>query len=54
MPPTIGTVAVVATYTFAEIAGRYASGRHAGACNLPQGPVAQWASVTGVGNVKFG
>jgi hypothetical protein len=41
------------TFTFAELAGRYTSGPHKGACNLPRGPVAAWASVTGTGSVTF-
>jgi hypothetical protein len=40
-------------FTFAELAGRYTTGPHKGKCNLPQGPIAQWASIIGSGTVNF-
>lgn len=41
-------------FTFAELAGRYTTGPKKGKCNLPQGPIAQWASIVGSGIVNFG
>jgi hypothetical protein len=43
-----------AAFTFAELGARYTHGPHKGACNLTQGPVAQWASITGNATVGFG
>jgi hypothetical protein len=40
-------------FTFAEVAARYTKGTKNGKCNLAAGPVAQWASVVGTGNVTF-
>jgi hypothetical protein len=40
-------------FTFAEVAGRYASGPKKGQCNLAAGPVAQWASIVGTGSITF-
>jgi hypothetical protein len=49
-----GTVTL--TETFAGYGPFYKTGAHKGKCNTSNNsiPIAQWASVTGVGNVKFG
>jgi hypothetical protein len=49
-----GTVTL--TETFAGYGPFYKTGAHKGKCNFSNNaaPIAQWASVTGVGNVKFG
>jgi hypothetical protein len=47
---------VMLTETFAGYGPFYKTGAHKGKCNTNSNstPIAQWASVTGVGNVKFG